>query len=69
MDRIEIGIPGGIMPPFDKVLQQAQRGEAKGYDAVWWPCHLMGWHPQSIGSPISRRWPTIRRARMFILSR
>ena len=51
MDRIEIGIPGGIMPPFDKVLQQAQRGEAKGYDAVWWPCHLMGWHPQSIWIP------------------
>jgi phthiodiolone/phenolphthiodiolone dimycocerosates ketoreductase len=51
MDRIEIGVPGGIMPPFDKVLQQAQRGEAKGYDAVWWPCHLMGWHPQSIWIP------------------
>ncbi|MBI3949037.1 MAG: LLM class flavin-dependent oxidoreductase [Acidobacteria bacterium] len=51
MNRIELGMPGGIMPPFDKVIQQAQRGEAKGYDAVWWPCHLMGWHPQSIWIP------------------
>jgi len=49
--RIEIGAPGGIMPPFEKVLQQAQRAEAKGYDAIWWPCHLMGWHPQAIWRP------------------
>ncbi|MCS6817393.1 MAG: LLM class flavin-dependent oxidoreductase [Blastocatellia bacterium] len=49
--RVEIGAPGGIMPPFEKVIQQAQRAEAKGYDAVWWPCHLMGWHPQAIWRP------------------
>ena len=22
--------------------------EAEGFDAVWWPCHLMGWHPDSV---------------------
>ncbi len=49
--RIEVGAPGGIMPPFEKVVQQAQRAEAQGYDAVWWPCHLMGWHPQAIWKP------------------
>lgn len=49
--RVEVGAPGGIMPPFEKVLQQAQRAEAKGYDAIWWPCHLMGWHPQAIWRP------------------
>lgn len=49
--KIQLGVPGGIMPPFDKVIQQAQRAEAKGYDSVWWPCHLMGWHPQSIWVP------------------
>ncbi len=49
--HVEIGAPGGIMLPFEKVLQQAQRAEAKGYDAIWWPCHLMGWHPQAIWRP------------------
>jgi phthiodiolone/phenolphthiodiolone dimycocerosates ketoreductase len=45
---IEIGVPGQIMPPADKAVDNAKRAEAKGYDAVWWPCHLMGWHPDSI---------------------
>ncbi|MBZ5526874.1 MAG: LLM class flavin-dependent oxidoreductase [Acidobacteriia bacterium] len=49
--KIRLGIPGGIMPPFDKVIQQAQRAEARGYDSAWWPCHLMGWHPRSIWTP------------------
>lgn len=49
--KVELGMPGGIMPPFEKVAQQAQRAEERGYDAVWWPCHLMGWHPQSIWRP------------------
>jgi phthiodiolone/phenolphthiodiolone dimycocerosates ketoreductase len=49
--RVEFGAPGVIMPPFEKVLEQARRAEAKGYAAVWWPCHLMGWHPQSIWRP------------------
>lgn len=51
MEQIRIGVPGGIMPPFDKVIQQAQRAESKGYDSVWWPCHLMGWHPRSVWNP------------------
>lgn len=45
---IEIGVPGQIMPPADKAIDNARRAEAKGYDAAWWPCHLMGWHPDSI---------------------
>lgn len=49
--KIRLGVPGGIMPPFDKVIQQAQRAEAQGYDSAWWPCHLMGWHPRSIWTP------------------
>lgn len=51
MKRIQLGVPGGIMPPFDKVAQQAQRAEGRGYDSVWWPCHLMGWHPRSVWIP------------------
>lgn len=45
---IEIGVPGQIMPPADRAVANAQRAEDKGYDAVWWPCHLMGWHPDSV---------------------
>jgi phthiodiolone/phenolphthiodiolone dimycocerosates ketoreductase len=45
---IEIGSPGTIMPPVEGVLKTAQRNERKGYDALWWPDHLMGWHPDSI---------------------
>ena len=36
------------MPPADRAVENAKRAEAKGYDAVWWPCHLMGWHPDSV---------------------
>lgn len=45
---IELGVPGQIMPPADKALQFAKRAEADGFDAVWWPCHLMNWFPDSI---------------------
>jgi phthiodiolone/phenolphthiodiolone dimycocerosates ketoreductase len=48
---IEIGAQGQIMPPIEGVLKTAQRNEAKGYDALWWPDHLMGWHPESIWTP------------------
>ena len=37
--------PGRSCRPW---LENAKRAEAKGYDAVWWPCHLMGWHPDSV---------------------
>ena len=45
---IELGVPGQIMPPADKAVSLAQRNEADGFDAVWWPDHLMGWHPDSM---------------------
>lgn len=45
---IELGVPGQIMPPADKAVDFAQRMESAGFDAVWWPDHLMGWHPDSI---------------------
>jgi phthiodiolone/phenolphthiodiolone dimycocerosates ketoreductase len=48
---MEIGATGVIMPPVDGVLKNALRNEAKGYDAMWWPDHLMGWHPESIWKP------------------
>lgn len=45
---IELGMPGQIMPPVDRVVANTQRNEAAGFDAVWWPDHLMGWFPDSI---------------------
>ena len=46
--EIEFGAPGTIMPPADKAVELAQRAEADGYDSIWWPSHLMGWHPDSV---------------------
>jgi phthiodiolone/phenolphthiodiolone dimycocerosates ketoreductase len=45
---IEIGVPGQIMPPADRAIENVKRNEAAGFDSVWWPSHLMGWHPQSV---------------------
>jgi phthiodiolone/phenolphthiodiolone dimycocerosates ketoreductase len=49
--RIELGVPGQIMPPASAAVKFAQRAEADGFDAIWWPDHLMGWHPDSIWTP------------------
>lgn len=46
--KIALGVPGQIMPPADKAVELAQRAELDGFDAIWWPCHLMGWHPDSV---------------------
>jgi len=46
--KIEIGVPGQIMPPADRAIELAKKNEAAGFDAVWWPCHLMGWHSDSV---------------------
>jgi phthiodiolone/phenolphthiodiolone dimycocerosates ketoreductase len=49
--RVTLGAPGRIMPPADKAIEFAQRAEADGFDAIWWPCHLMGWIPDSTWTP------------------
>lgn len=46
--KVTLGVPGRIMPPADKAIEFVQRAEADGFDAVWWPCHLMGWIPDSV---------------------
>lgn len=45
---IELGMPGQIMPPTDRAIANALRNEADGFDAIWWPDHLMGWFPDSL---------------------
>ncbi len=46
--HVTLGVPGQIMPPAARAIEFAQRAEADGFDSVWWPCHLMGWHPDSV---------------------
>jgi phthiodiolone/phenolphthiodiolone dimycocerosates ketoreductase len=45
---VTLGAPGQIMPPASRAVELARRAEADGFDSVWWPCHLMGWHPDSV---------------------
>ncbi|QEC50520.1 LLM class flavin-dependent oxidoreductase [Baekduia soli] len=46
--RVTLGAPGRIIPPAAKAIEFAQRAERDGFDAIWWPCHLMGWIPDSV---------------------
>jgi phthiodiolone/phenolphthiodiolone dimycocerosates ketoreductase len=46
--RVTLGVPGRIMPPAAKAVELAQKAERDGFDAIWWPCHLMGWIPDAI---------------------
>src|SRR5687767_9444953 len=48
---ITVGAPGTIAPPVDAVIRNAVRNEQQGFDSLWWPDHLMGWHPESIWTP------------------
>lgn len=48
---ITVGAPGHVTPPVDTLVHTARRNEERGFDALWWPDHLMGWHPQSVWTP------------------
>lgn len=48
---VTVGAPGHVMPPLDTLLHTSRRNEERGFDVLWWPDHLMGWHPQSIWTP------------------
>jgi phthiodiolone/phenolphthiodiolone dimycocerosates ketoreductase len=45
---VTLGVPGQFMPPAPRTAELARRAEADGFDAMWFPCHLMGWHPDSV---------------------
>lgn len=32
-------------------MKNARRAEETGYASIWWPDHLMGWHPESLWDP------------------
>jgi phthiodiolone/phenolphthiodiolone dimycocerosates ketoreductase len=60
---ITVGAPGLVVPPADAVTHTAKRNEEKGFDALWFPDHLMGWHPNSVWtpelSPLSQYLPNV----------
>ena len=60
--EIEFGAPGQITPPVDRGIAAGVKMEQAGYDGVWWPDHLMGWHPDSIWTedvtPLARYQPS-----------
>lgn len=35
-------------PPIGETIKIAKRLEEKGYDAIWFPDHLMGWYPNDL---------------------
>ncbi len=45
---MKIGASGVVSPPASGVVAAAKQQEAAGYASVWWPDHLMAWHPQSL---------------------
>jgi phthiodiolone/phenolphthiodiolone dimycocerosates ketoreductase len=47
-ERITLGVPGQFTPPVDRVFELAKLAESAGFDAVWWPDHLMATHPQAL---------------------
>ncbi len=49
--KITLGTPGRIMPGAGRAIELAQQAERDGFDSVWWPCHLMGWLPDSVWTP------------------
>src|SRR5690606_37853391 len=48
---IAVGTNATIAPPVEAVIRGAQRAESRGYDSLWWPDHLMGFHPQQLWRP------------------
>ena len=52
---IQLGAPGQIIPPVDRGISLGVKMEDLGYDALWWPDHLMGWHPDAMWRSEERR--------------
>src|SRR5207237_538970 len=61
-DRLTIGFPGTVTPPFSALTKTAQRNEAAGAEALWFPDHLMGFWPQSAWTPDVTPLATVQRS-------
>lgn len=47
----KLGTAGTVYPPLERLLDNARRAEERGFASIWWPDHLMGWHPESLWTP------------------
>lgn len=45
---IAVGAAGNLYPPVEKLIANARRVQERGYDSIFWPDHLMAWHPESL---------------------
>ncbi len=52
MSKVTIGAAGTITPPAGHVAKNAERHEQQGFDTIWYPDHLMGWHPDEFWARI-----------------
>ncbi|MEM0350258.1 MAG: LLM class flavin-dependent oxidoreductase [Archaeoglobaceae archaeon] len=57
---MEFGTVAPTFPPISEVQKTAKRLEEKGYDALWFADHLMGWYPHEIWKEtvFSLRYPS-----------
>ena len=59
---IQLGAPGQIIPPVDRGISLGSKMEELVYDALWWPDHLMGWHPDTMWNeeftPLAKHQPS-----------
>ena len=49
--RVSVGTVGSLGPPAAGLAKRARALEAKGFDSIFWPDHLMGWLPESLWTP------------------
>jgi len=57
---MEFGTVAPTFPPISEARKTAKRLEEKGYDALWFADHLMGWYPHDIWKEtvFSLRYPS-----------
>ena len=48
---MQVGTNGTLIPPIEALIRGAERADAGPFDSIWFPDHLMGWHPQAMWTP------------------
>ena len=49
--EVKVGTLAPIICPYDKSAQTDKKIEEIGYDAMWYPDHLMAWVSETIWTP------------------
>ncbi|MEM2070365.1 MAG: LLM class flavin-dependent oxidoreductase [Archaeoglobaceae archaeon] len=57
---MEFGTVAPTFPPISETTRVVKRLESKGYAAIWFADHIMGWYPHElwIETPFSLRYPS-----------